>query len=233
MPRLVSRLVGIVCITPHTCCTSIRPGPAARPAKRSVVRRGDRGQLAQAVAQPASIRLYLHIRAQRDDRTGLHPVADAHENGVPTQVTTGYWNLCRMLDETADKPAMGSAVALPRNRCRLYDLGALGSPAFLDGQCGLSKSLARRFVSHCRSLLRSGNHLPRPYVRKNKKPPASLLACFSQACTHSFGGSARSRGCVVGSLQPGLGCLSDFSKRSVRRVRHHGDNTERSSCGGL
>ena len=119
--------------------------------------------------QPASIRLDLHPPRPVWRSNWIASGSQAcHENGVPTPVTTDYRNLCRILDKTAEKPAIGSALALPRNRCRLYDLGALGSPAFLVGQCGLSKTLARRFVSHCRSFIRSGNHLPRPYVRKNK-----------------------------------------------------------------
>ena len=150
------------------------------------------------------------------------------EDNVPTPATTDYRSLCRILGKRADNPNIGSALALTHNRCRLYVLGALGSPAFLDGQCGLSKSFARRFISHCRSLIRSGNHLPRPYVRKNKTPPAAKLRAFHAAFTHSVRGSARSPGGIVGSRQPGVGCLSDLSKHLPDGSGHHGDNNQNS-----
>ena len=168
--RLVSRLVGIRCITPAYLQRIDPAGSSSAPGK---VQRGatdpTEEQLAVTVA-PASIDSTRCAPSRPVWRSNWFASGSqaCQENGVPTQVTTDYRNLCRILDKTAEKPAIGSALALPRNRCRLYGLGALGSPALLDGQCGLSKTLARRFVSHCRSFIRSGNHLPRPYVRKNK-----------------------------------------------------------------
>ena len=85
-----------------------------------------------------------------------------------------------------------SALPLPHNRRRRYRLDTLSSSALLDGQCRLSKTLARRFISHCRSLIRSGNHLPQPYVRKNISPACCLIrAALSD--THN----AASAGCPI------------------------------------
>ena len=229
LARPVSRLVGDSSHHPHTCCTSIRPGPRARlqsaawctgtrPRSNSP-RLSSRPHIFDSICTFApSVTIEL-VRIR---------LPACHEDGVPIPVTTGYRHLCRFLDKPADKPPMGSALAFARHRCRLYDLGALGGSAFLDGQCGLSKTFARRFVSHCRSLIRSGNHLPRPYVRKNKTPPALLFRAFHSACTHSPGGSARSRGGVVGSPQSRIGCLSESSKRFPGGAGHHGDNNQRS-----
>ena len=169
LPRLVSRLVGIRCV------------PRIPAAHRSGRVQQRTRQSAARCAETTEEQLAVAVAAARIHSTRFAPPRPVwrsnwfasgsqacHENGVPTPVTTDYRNLCRILDKTAEKPAIGSTLALARNRCRLYGLGTLGSPALLDGQDGFSKSFARRFVSHCRSLIRSGNHLPRPYVRKNK-----------------------------------------------------------------
>jgi hypothetical protein len=169
LPRLVSRLVGIRCI-PRTPAAH-RSGRVQQRTRQSAARCAEATEEQLAVAIAAT-RIHSNRFAPPRPVWRSNWIASGsqacHENGVPTPVTTDYRNLCRIHDKTAEKPAIGSALALPRNRCRLYGPGALGSPAFLDEQCGLSKTLARRFVSHCRSFIRSGNHLPRPYVRKNK-----------------------------------------------------------------
>ena len=169
LPRLVSRLVGIRCV------------PRIPAAHRSGRVQQRTRQSAARCAEATEEQLAVAVAAARIHSTRFAPPRPVwrsnwfasgsqacHENGVPTPVTTDYRNLCRILDKTAEKPAIGSALALPRNRCRLYGLGALSSPAFLDGQCGLSKTLARRFVSHCRSLFEVATTCPDHTSEKNK-----------------------------------------------------------------
>ena len=170
LPRLASRLVGDSLHPPHTCCTSIRPGrPGARQAKCCVVYRyATENNSPWAVVGPHAFDAIRTFAPSVTIANWFTPGSrHAMKTGAPTPVTTGYRHLCRILDKPADKPPIGSALAFAHHRCRLYDLGALGSPAFLDGQCGLSKTFAQRFASQCRSLIRSGNHLP-PTIRQKK-----------------------------------------------------------------
>jgi hypothetical protein len=155
------------------------PGPAVRWQSAAWCTDATKEQLAQTVA-PASIDSTRFAHRARCERSNCFATGSRRAIKRPTY--TGNNRLSEFVPQfhkTADKPANGSALTLLRDRCGLYGLGALGSSAFLDRQCGLSQSFARRFVSHCRSLIRSGNHLP-PTIRqkKNKAPPASLFRAF-------------------------------------------------------
>ena len=204
------------------------PGPAVRWQSAAWCTDATKEQLAQTVA-PASIDSTRFAHRARCERSNCFATGSRRAIKRPTY--TGNNRLSEFVPQfhkTADKPANGSALTLLRDRCGLYGLGALGSSAFLDGHRGLSTIFARRFVSHCRSLIRSGNHLP-PTIRqkKIKRHLPRYFVLFTGV--HSFlRGSARSRGGIVGSPQPGIGCLSDFSKGPARQLRHHGDNNESS-----
>lgn len=132
-------------------------------------------------------------------------------------------------------PGSASTLALTRTRrCRLYRPGALDSPTFFKGQRGFPKVFSCRFISHCRSFIRSGNHCYLPYVRKNKMPLASLFAHSLTgrfSCRPSFWSSAKylrhliSVLCTV--LVPGSNCR--LATTPSRGVVEFGQASRRSS----
>jgi hypothetical protein len=66
------------------------------------------------------------------------------------------------------------AIARPRNRRRLYGLGALGSQTHLEGRADFRECLPGD-LSAMSAFIRSGNHLPRPICQKRNMPARSLF----------------------------------------------------------
>ena len=217
---------------PHTCSTSIGPGPAAHPAKCARCAETTEEQLAVAVAAARihSTRCAPPRPVWRSNWIASGSQA-CHENGVPTPVTTDYRNLCRILDKTAEKPAIGSALALPRNRCRLYGLGALGSPAFLEDSVGFRRLLPADLSAIVAPLFEVATTYPDHTSEKINSQLAPLFTGSSPKPEFTVRrGLPRwlSSG-VVGYGQRGVGGLSDFSNRCGVRARHHGDINESST----